>query len=51
VVFLVSGEEKAEAVARAFGRVRPGPDAPSSLVRPVNGDLVVLLDEAAAAHL
>jgi 6-phosphogluconolactonase len=51
VVFLVSGEEKAEAVARAFGGLRPGPDAPSSLVRPVNGSLTVVLDEAAAAHL
>lgn len=51
VVFLVSGEEKAEAVARAFGRVRPGPDAPASLVRPESGSLRVLLDEAAAAQL
>ena len=31
VVFLVSGEDKAEAVARAFGDA-PGPDAPASLV-------------------
>jgi 6-phosphogluconolactonase len=51
VVFLVSGEEKAEAVARAFGGLRPGPDAPSSLVRPRSGSLRVLLDEAAARHL
>jgi 6-phosphogluconolactonase len=51
VVFLVSGEEKAEAVARAFGGLRPGPDAPSSLVRPDSGSLRVLLDSAAAAHL
>ncbi len=51
VVFLVSGEEKAEAVARAFGGLRPGPDAPSSLVRPAAGSLTVVLDEAAAAHL
>ena len=33
VVFLISGEDKAEAVARAFGDA-PGPDAPASLVRP-----------------
>ncbi|HEX4720070.1 MAG TPA: 6-phosphogluconolactonase, partial [Thermoleophilaceae bacterium] len=33
VVFLVSGEEKAEAVARAFSG-RSGPDAPSSLLQP-----------------
>jgi 6-phosphogluconolactonase len=51
VVFLVSGEEKAEAVARAFGGLRPGPDAPSSLVRPASGELTVVLDQAAAAHL
>lgn len=51
VVFLVAGEEKADAVARAFGGLRPGPDAPSSLVRPANGTLTVILDQAAAAHL
>jgi 6-phosphogluconolactonase len=51
VVFLVAGEDKAEAVARAFGNLRPGPDAPASLVRPVSGTLTVLLDEAAAQHL
>jgi 6-phosphogluconolactonase len=51
VVFLVAGEEKAEAAARAFGGLRPGPDAPSSLVRPESGSLRVLLDRAAAAHL
>lgn len=51
VVFLVTGEDKAEAVARAFGGVRPGPDAPASLVRPMRGTLTVLLDESAAAHL
>ena len=49
VVFLVSGEEKAEAVARAFNG-RPGPDAPSSLVQP-SGEFVLLCDAAAAAHL
>jgi 6-phosphogluconolactonase len=51
VVFLVAGEDKAVAVARAFGGLRPGPDAPSSLVRPSSGSLRVLLDRAAAAHL
>jgi len=51
VVFLVSGEDKAEAAARAFGKLRPGPDAPASLVRPMAGSLNVLLDPAAAAHL
>jgi 6-phosphogluconolactonase len=51
VVFLVSGEDKAEAVARAFGGMRPGPDAPASLVRPEPGSLTVLLDPAAARHV
>jgi 6-phosphogluconolactonase len=49
VVFLVNGEEKAEAVARAFNG-RPGPEAPSSLVQP-QGEFVLLCDAAAAQHL
>src|SRR5436190_12205320 len=49
VVFLVSGEEKAEAVARAF-KGTPGPDAPSSLLEP-RGEYVLLCDAAAAKHL
>ena len=49
VVFLISGEDKAEAVARAFGDA-PGPDAPASLVRPDAG-LTLLLDPPAAARL
>jgi 6-phosphogluconolactonase len=49
VVFLVSGEEKAEAVARAFGG-RPSPETPSSLVAP-RGDYVLLCDPPAATHL
>jgi 6-phosphogluconolactonase len=49
VVFLVSGEEKAEAVARAFNG-RPSPEAPSSLVEP-RGEFVLLCDAAAAKHL
>ena len=50
VVFLVAGEDKAEAVARAFGDA-PGPDAPASLVDPDGGSLVLLLDPAAASRL
>jgi 6-phosphogluconolactonase len=49
VVFLVNGEEKAEAVARAFSG-RQSPDAPSSLVQP-RGEFVLLCDAAAGAHL
>jgi 6-phosphogluconolactonase len=51
VVFLVSGEGKAEAVARAFGGGEPSDQAPASLVRPHSGELVLLLDHAAAAGL
>ena len=50
VVFLISGADKAGAVARAFGEA-PGPDAPASLVRPDPGRLTLLLDPAAAARL
>ena len=49
VVFLVSGEEKAEAVARAF-KGAPTPEAPSSLLEP-RGEYVLLCDAAAAQHL
>jgi 6-phosphogluconolactonase len=45
--FLVTGEDKADAVARAFSG-RPDPRAPGSLV---DGEFTVLLDEAAAARL
>jgi 6-phosphogluconolactonase len=50
VDFLISGANKAQAVARAFGDP-PDPDAPSARVRPQDGDLLVFLDEAAAASL
>jgi 6-phosphogluconolactonase len=49
VVFLVSGEEKAEAVARAFGG-RPTPEAPTSLLEP-RGEYVLLCDAPAASLL
>jgi 6-phosphogluconolactonase len=49
VVFLVSGEEKAEAVARAV-KGSPTPEAPSSLVQP-RGEFVLLCDAGAAEHL
>lgn len=50
VLFLVSGEDKAEAVARAFNG-RKDPNAPASLVEPPEGELLVILDEAAAQHV
>jgi 6-phosphogluconolactonase len=49
VVFLVAGEEKAEAVRRAFAG--PDPAAPASLVAPASGTLTWLLDPAAASLL
>jgi 6-phosphogluconolactonase len=47
IVFLVTGEDKADAVARAFSG-RPDPMAPASLV---DEEVTVLLDEAAASRL
>lgn len=47
---LVAGEDKAQAVARGFGD-SPDPEAPASRVRPEDGSLCVLLDEAAASRL
>lgn len=50
VVFLVTGADKAEAVAGAFGG-DPRPEAPASLVRPESGRLVLLCDAGAADKL
>jgi 6-phosphogluconolactonase len=50
VAFLVSGADKADAVARAFGEP-PDPDAPAGRVAPPAGSTTVYLDEAAAARL
>jgi 6-phosphogluconolactonase len=47
VLFLVSGEEKASAVRRAFSGAQSS-SAPASLVRPESGRLTVLLDALAA---
>jgi 6-phosphogluconolactonase len=47
IVFLVTGEDKAEAARRVFAGARD-PDAPGSLVE---GDVVALLDPPAAALL
>jgi 6-phosphogluconolactonase len=49
VVFLVAGEDKAEAMERAFGP-DPDPTAPAARVRPSDGRLLVLADRAAAAR-
>jgi 6-phosphogluconolactonase len=50
VVFLVTGVEKAPAVARAFEGTASAA-TPASLVAPASGELTVLLDPAAASQL
>lgn len=50
VVFLISGDDKAEAAARAFADA-PSPDTPAGLVAPRHGTLTVLIDPPAAARL
>jgi 6-phosphogluconolactonase len=49
-VFLIVGEGKAEAVARAFSGP-PDPATPASLLRSIKGETIALLDRAAAARL
>lgn len=49
-VFLVTGADKAKAVVRAFGAT-PDRDSPAALVRPGAGELLVVLDPAAAKEL
>jgi 6-phosphogluconolactonase len=52
MVFLIEGEGKAEAVAKAFGPdAEPDPHVPASMVAPLVKDLLVLLDPAAASQL
>jgi 6-phosphogluconolactonase len=49
VVFLVSGESKAAAVAAAFGPdAKPDPRVPASMLPPFATEVTVLLDSAAA---
>jgi 6-phosphogluconolactonase len=50
VLFLVTGESKADAVERAFGRP-PSPETPSSLIRSASGRTRVVADAAAAERL
>ena len=52
VVFLVTGESKAHAVAAAFGKdAEPDPHVPASMLVPLAEEITVLLDGAAAARL
>ncbi len=48
VLFLVTGEEKAEAAARALAGPE-SPATPASLIRSAGGRTVAVLDRAAAA--
>ncbi len=51
VIFLVTGESKAEKIAQITHRKPGWEKLPASLVQPVNGDLIWLLDIAAAKKL
>ena len=52
IVFLATGESKADAIARAFGPdAQPDPATPSSLLVPEASAITVLVDEAAASRL
>ncbi len=50
ILFLVAGEDKTDAVRRAFAG-EPSRATPGSLVRAMHGTTTVVLDRAAAAHL
>jgi 6-phosphogluconolactonase len=50
IVFLVTGAEKADAVARALGGP-PDPAVPGSLIRADSGETRAILDQDAAARL
>jgi 6-phosphogluconolactonase len=50
ILFLITGESKAEAAKRAFAS-KPGPETPASLVRAGDGRTTAILDRAAAAML
>jgi 6-phosphogluconolactonase len=50
VLFVVTGDSKAEAVRRAFTE-KPSPETPASLVRAESGRTIAILDRAAAAAI
>src|SRR5438270_519460 len=50
IVFLVAGDDKADAAARAFGS-EPSRSTPGSLVRALSGTTTAVLDRAAAKRL
>jgi 6-phosphogluconolactonase len=50
-MFLVAGADKADALAAVLEGPRRPDDLPSQLIAPEHGDLLFLLDTAAAAKL
>lgn len=50
ILFVVSGDAKADAVRRAFAAA-PSPETPASLVRAASGRTTAILDRAAAAAI
>jgi 6-phosphogluconolactonase len=51
VVFLVAGEDKAEAVRDVLFGQRNVDEKPAQLIQPDNGELSWMLDAEAASHL
>jgi len=52
IVFLATGESKADAIARAFGPdAQPDPATPSSLLAPEARAITVLMDDGASSQL
>jgi len=51
VLFVVSGQDKADALKEVLEGTQPPDLFPSKLVRPSNGDLIWLVDQAAASAL
>ena len=51
ILFLVTGEEKAEALEAAMRAEDPDPAVPTSLIRPVRGRISWLADRSAAARI
>jgi 6-phosphogluconolactonase len=51
VMFVVSGQDKAAALKEVFEGSQPPDFYPSKLVRPTNGNLIWLVDQAAASAL
>ncbi|CAH8653483.1 unnamed protein product [Heterobilharzia americana] len=51
VVFIVTGSDKAHALKSVHRSSHPGPSMPCSLIHPVHGELIWIVDKAAASEL